>query len=27
VMEAARARGCVALAKGKFSSELPRLLL
>jgi pantoate kinase len=27
VIEAARARGCVALAKGKFSSELPRLLL
>ena len=27
VMEAARARGCVALAKGKFSSDLPRLLL
>ncbi len=27
VMEAARALGCVALAKGKFSSELPRLLL
>jgi hypothetical protein len=27
VMDAARARGCVALAKGKFSSELPRLLL
>ena len=26
VMEAARARGCVALAKGKFSTELPRLL-
>ena len=27
VMDAARERGCVALAKGKFSSELPRLLL
>src|SRR5262249_37032820 len=27
VMEAARARGCVALAKGKFSSDLARLLL
>ena len=27
VMEQARALGCVALAKGKFSSELPRLLL
>ncbi|MGZ3407288.1 MAG: hypothetical protein ACXVAN_12640 [Polyangia bacterium] len=27
VMESARARGCVALAKGKFSSDLPRLLL
>jgi len=27
IMEAARARGCVALAKGKFSSDLPRLLL
>lgn len=27
VLAAARARGCVALAKGKFSSELPRLLL
>ena len=27
VMDAARARGCLALAKGKFSSELPRLLL
>jgi hypothetical protein len=27
VMEAARAHGCLALAKGKFSSELPRLLL
>lgn len=27
VIEAARARGCVALAKGKFSSDLPRLLL
>jgi hypothetical protein len=27
VMAEARARGCVALAKGKFSSELPRLLL
>jgi hypothetical protein len=26
VMEAARARGCVALAKGKFASDLPRLL-
>jgi hypothetical protein len=26
VMEAARARGCTALAKGKFSSELARLL-
>lgn len=26
VIEAARARGCVALAKGKFTSELPRLL-
>ncbi len=26
VMEAARARGCVALAKGKFSSDLARLL-
>jgi hypothetical protein len=26
IMEAARARGCMALAKGKFSSELPRLL-
>jgi hypothetical protein len=26
VMEAARARGCIALAKGKFSSDLPRLL-
>jgi hypothetical protein len=26
VMEAARERGCTALAKGKFSSELPRLL-
>jgi hypothetical protein len=26
VMEAARDRGCVALAKGKFSTELPRLL-
>jgi hypothetical protein len=26
VMEAARSRGCVALAKGKFSTELPRLL-
>jgi hypothetical protein len=26
VMEAARARGCTALAKGKFSSDLPRLL-
>ncbi len=26
VIEAARARGCVALAKGKFSAELPRLL-
>ena len=26
VMEAARALGCVALAKGKFSTELPRLL-
>ena len=26
VMAAARERGCVALAKGKFSSELPRLL-
>jgi hypothetical protein len=27
VMAAARERGCVALAKGKFSSDLPRLLL
>jgi hypothetical protein len=26
VMEAARERGCMALAKGKFSSDLPRLL-
>jgi hypothetical protein len=26
VMEQARARGCTALAKGKFSSELARLL-
>lgn len=26
VFEAARAKGCVALAKGKFASELPRLL-
>jgi hypothetical protein len=26
VMAAARERGCVALAKGKFSNELPRLL-
>jgi len=26
VMEAARALGCVALAKGKFSSDLARLL-
>ena len=26
VMEAARERGCTALAKGKFSSDLPRLL-
>ncbi len=26
VMDAARDRGCVALAKGKFSSDLPRLL-
>jgi hypothetical protein len=26
VMEAARALGCTALAKGKFSSDLPRLL-
>ncbi|MCA1663167.1 MAG: hypothetical protein LC659_02640 [Myxococcales bacterium] len=27
LIDAARARGCVALAKGKFSSDLPRLLL
>jgi hypothetical protein len=26
VMEAARALGCVALAKGKFSNDLARLL-
>jgi voltage-gated potassium channel Kch len=26
IMEAARERGCTALAKGKFSSDLPRLL-
>jgi hypothetical protein len=26
VMEAARERGCIALAKGKFSAELGRLL-
>ncbi|MDB4969628.1 MAG: hypothetical protein JWN44_5317 [Myxococcales bacterium] len=26
IMEAARDRGCVALAKGKFSSDLPKLL-
>jgi hypothetical protein len=26
VMDAARDRGCVALAKGKFATELPRLL-
>src|SRR5262249_33174749 len=26
VMDAARERGCTALAKGKFSSDLPRLL-
>jgi hypothetical protein len=26
LMDAARTRGCNALAKGKFSSELPRLL-
>src|SRR5262245_30337509 len=26
VMEAARARGCRALAKGRFSTELPMLL-
>lgn len=26
VMEAARTRGCVALAKGKFSSDLPKML-
>jgi hypothetical protein len=26
VMEAARALGCTALAKGKFSTDLPRLL-
>ena len=27
VMDAARERGCVALAKGKFSSDLSKLLL
>jgi hypothetical protein len=27
IIDAARERGCIALAKGKFSSELPRLLL
>src|SRR5438445_5157541 len=26
IMDAARDRGCVALAKGKFSSDLPKLL-
>jgi hypothetical protein len=26
VMESAREKGCVALAKGKFSTELPKLL-
>ena len=26
IMDAARERGCVALAKGKFSSDLPKLL-
>ena len=26
IMDAARDRGCIALAKGKFSSDLPKLL-